>query len=70
MTAPGTNGGAITLDEFAAQFERETTFDLMDQEDRTVSEHIDNNIQWFREWAAETADRLERLARQVSEPQL
>jgi hypothetical protein len=55
----------ITQRKFAEQFERETGFDMMDRDGRTAQEHMAHNIQWFRDWAQETAERLEELAKRV-----
>jgi len=55
----------VSLVRFEQQFERETGFDMMDRDGRTVPEHIRHNIEWFRDWAKETADRLEALAKRV-----
>lgn len=55
----------ITQRRFEQLFERETGFDMMDRDGRTAKEHIDHNIQWFRDWATETADRLEGIAARI-----
>ena len=55
----------LTLAQFAELFERETGFDMMDRERRTVAGHIQHNIRWFRDWAEETAQRLEEEADRV-----
>lgn len=55
----------ITQARFAELFERETRFYMMDRDGRTAKEHIEHNIQCFRDWAAETAERLEGFAQRV-----
>jgi len=56
----------ISQRKFAELYERETGFDMMDRDPlHSAKEHIAYNIQWFREWAEETARRLEDAARGI-----
>lgn len=55
----------ISLAKFAEVYEAETGFDMMDRDGRTVQEHVQHNIQWFKDYAAETVERLEREAAKI-----
>jgi hypothetical protein len=52
----------ISMKEFERMYESETTFEMMERDGRTKEEHVRHNIQWFRDWAEETARRLEQAA--------
>lgn len=55
----------ITAAKFEEIYMAETGFEMMERDGRTNAEHVRNNIQWFRDWAQETADRLDRIAERV-----
>ena len=56
----------ISQRKFAELYERETGFEMMDRDPlHSGEEYVAYNIQWFREWAEETARRLEDLAKRI-----
>lgn len=53
----------VTIEEFAAEYERQTGFDLMGRMDGDSDyQYARENIQWLRDWADETVRRLEYMA--------
>lgn len=58
----------LSIAKFGEIYKAETGFDLMDRDGRSIAEHARHNIQWFRDWANETAQRLDREAERLREP--
>lgn len=56
----------ISLKKFEQLYQQETSFEVLERDGRTKEEHIRHNIQWFRDWAEETARRLESAAESIS----